>query len=133
MTVIVTDSTADIPAVLVKSLDVTIVPLVVNFGSDSFADGVEITNDQFYSRLVEADQLPSTSQPSVGAFKEAYERIAKPGETIISIHIAGELSGTIRSAQQAAELLPDYDIRIIDSRSTTMSLGWAVLAAARAC
>ena len=132
MTIIVTDSTADIPAVLKKSLDIHTIPLLVNFGSESFADGVEISNDQFYGRLVAADALPTTSQPSVGAFKELYERLGQSGEPIVSIHIAGELSGTIRSAESAKELLPDLDIQIVDSRSTTMSLGWAAIIAARA-
>ncbi len=132
MTILVTDSTADIPSVLAKSLDIHVIPLTVNFGTQSFADGVEITNDQFYSKLASSDALPTTSQPAVGAFKELYERLGANGEPIVSIHIAGELSGTIRSAQQAAALLPDQDIRIIDSRSTTMSLGWPTVLAARA-
>ncbi len=132
MTVIVTDSTADIPSALAKALDIHVIPLLVNFGSESFADGVEITNDQFYRKLTESNDLPTTSQPSVGAFEELYRSLGGPDQPIISIHIAAQLSGTIRSAQQAKELLPDYDIRVIDSESTTMSLGWAVIIAARA-
>ncbi|MBP8252032.1 MAG: DegV family protein [Herpetosiphon sp.] len=131
MAIIVTDSTADIPADVAKKHHIHVIPLTVNFGAQSFADGVEITNDQFYGKLVASDQLPTTSQPSVGAFEELYRSIGN-SEPIISIHIASQLSGTIRSAQQAAELLPDYDIRIIDAESTTMSLGWAALIAARA-
>ncbi|MBA3469177.1 MAG: DegV family protein [Herpetosiphonaceae bacterium] len=132
MTVIVTDSTADIPSALAKALDIHVIPLLVNFGSESFADGVEITNDQFYRKLTESNDLPTTSQPSVGAFEELYRSLGGPDQPIISIHIAAQLSGTIRSAQQAKDLLPDYDIRVIDSESTTMSLGWAVIIAARA-
>ncbi len=132
MTVIVTDSTADIPPALAKALDIHVIPLLVNFGSESFADGVEITNDQFYRKLTESNDLPTTSQPSVGAFEELYRSLGGPDQPIISIHIAAQLSGTIRSAQQAKDLLPDYDIRVIDSESTTMSLGWAVIIAARA-
>ncbi len=132
MTVIVTDSTADIPPALAKALDIHVIPLLVNFGSESFADGVEITNDQFYRKLTEANDLPTTSQPSVGAFEALYRQVGGPAEPIISIHIAAQLSGTIRSAQQAKNLLPDFDIRVVDSESTTMSLGWAVIVAARA-
>ncbi len=132
MTVIVTDSTADIPPALAKALDIHVIPLLVNFGSESFADGVEITNDQFYRKLTEANDLPTTSQPSVGAFEALYRQVGSPAEPIISIHIAAQLSGTIRSAQQAKALLPDFDIRVVDSESTTMSLGWAVIVAARA-
>ncbi|HBW50884.1 MAG TPA: DegV family EDD domain-containing protein [Herpetosiphon sp.] len=129
--IIVTDSTADIPAGLAAENDIHVIPLTVNFDAESFADGVEITHDQFYARLVESNNLPTTSQPSVGAFEQLYRAIGND-EPIISIHIAGKLSGTIRSAQQAAELLPDFDIRVIDVQSTTMSQGWAALLAARA-
>ncbi|MFD3164419.1 MULTISPECIES: DegV family protein [Herpetosiphon] len=131
MAIIVTDSTADIPPGLAAEHDIHVIPLTVNFDAESFSDGVEITHDQFYTRLVASNNLPTTSQPSVGAFEQLYRAIGND-EPIISIHIAGKLSGTIRSAQQAAELLPDFDIRVIDVQSTTMSQGWAALLAARA-
>lgn len=131
MTAIVTDSTADIPPALAKALDIHVIPLIVNFGNQSFADGVEITNDQFYTRLTESADLPTTSQPSVGAFETLYRKLGAD-QPIISIHVAAQLSGTIRSAQQARELLPDFNIHIVDSQSTTMSLGWAAILAARA-
>lgn len=132
MTVIVTDSTADIPPALAKALDIHVIPLSVNFGAQSYADGVEITNDQFYGKLTESEALPTTSQPSVGAFESLYRQLGGPDKPIISVHIAPQLSGTMRSAQQAAELLPDFPIHIVDSQSTTMSLGWAAIIAARA-
>lgn len=132
MTVIVTDSTADIPPALAKALDIHIIPLMVNFGSQSYSDGVEITNDQFYGKLTTTDALPTTSQPSVGMFEALYRKIGGPDQPIISIHIASQLSGTIRSAQQAKDLLPGWPIHIVDSQSTTMSLGWAAILAARA-
>lgn len=132
MTIIVTDSTSDIPPALAKALDIHIIPLQVNFGSESFADGVELTSEQFYGKLEASQALPTTSQPSVGAFEELYRKVGGAGRPIVSIHISSKLSGTIRSAQQAAELLPDHDIRIVDAEHTTMALGWIAILAARA-
>ncbi|HEY1014799.1 MAG TPA: DegV family protein [Herpetosiphonaceae bacterium] len=132
MTVIVTDSTSDIPPALAKALDIHIIPLQVNFGSESFADGVELTSEQFYGKLEASQALPTTSQPSVGAFEELYRKVGGKDQPIVSVHISSKLSGTIRSAQQAVELLPDQEIHVVDAEHTTMALGWIAILAARA-
>lgn len=129
---VVTDSTADIPQDLVKELGISVVPLTVLFGDKSYLDGVEITPDQFFQWLIESPQLPTTSQPSPGAFLDVYRDLLKAGHQVVSIHISDKLSGTLNSARQAKEELGDVPVGIIDSRQAAISLGLVVIAAARA-
>ena len=128
---VVVDSTADIPKHLREELNISVVPLTILFGKEAFLDGVELSNDQFYSRLVEGNIHPTTSQPSPGAFVEVYENLAQDHEGIISIHLSGHLSGTVRSAQQAIEMGPNVPIRVIDSGSVSMGIGFLGIEAAR--
>jgi DegV family protein with EDD domain len=128
---VVVDSTADIPKHLREELNISVVPLTILFGKEAFLDGVELSNDQFYSRLVEGNIHPTTSQPSPGAFVEVYEKLAQDHEGIISIHLSGHLSGTVRSAQQAIEMGPNVPIRVIDSGSVSMGIGFLGIEAAR--
>ena len=130
---VVTDSTADLPAEVVSKHNITVVPLSVFFGDEELRDGVDITAEQFFKRLTRAEQLPTTSQPSVGAFRETYERLAAEGATeILSIHISDKLSGTLESARQACEGLEGVRVELVDSRFTTLALGMGVLTAAAA-
>lgn len=129
---IVTDSTAYIPAELLKSHDVKIVPLQLIWGEQTFRDNVDITPAEFYERLPRVKAHPTTSQPSPAAFKEIYEKLLGEGFDVLSVHISSRLSGTIDSATQAKQMLPDSAIEVVDSFSTSMSLGFPVLAAARA-
>jgi DegV family protein with EDD domain len=128
---VVVDSTADIPAALRDEYNITVVPLTVLFGNETFLDGVEMTGDQFYKRLVEGSVHPKTSQPAPGQFVEAFERLARDHDGIVSIHLSGKLSGTVQSARQAAELVPDVPIRVIDSGSVSMGFGYLAIEAAR--
>ncbi len=128
---IVTDSTADIPAELAERHEITVVPLKVIFSDEEFyRDGIDLTPEQFFVRLAE---LPaSTSQPSPAEFLDVYRPLAEQGRDIISVHISAALSGTVHSAQAARALLPDASVKVIDSKVTSIPLGMAVLAAARA-
>ncbi|HJM88310.1 MAG TPA: DegV family protein [Dehalococcoidia bacterium] len=129
---IVTDSTADLPAGLAAERRITVVPLTVMFGDNSFLDGVDIDTAEFFHRLPDEPQPPTTSQPSPAAFREIYERLAAEGATeILSIHVSEKVSGTLNSARQGAEGL---DVRVVhvDSQVTSMALGLGVLAAADA-
>ncbi len=129
---IVTDSTAYLPRELVKEYDIQVIPTKVIFGERIFRDGVNITPDRFYHMLAEAETLPITTQPSVGEFQELYMRLSQEAEAIVSIHISKDLSGTIASAMNARANISGLPIYIIDSRSTSMGLGFVTLAAARA-
>jgi DegV family protein with EDD domain len=129
---IVTDSSAYLPADLVQEHDIHVIPLKVLFGEQTYRDEIDLSHQEFYRMLVEAETLPTTSQPSAGEFFDLYSELSKDGHEIISIHISSKLSGTVSSAQSAKEMLPDAKITIIDSASTAMGLGLMVLTAARA-
>lgn len=134
-TVIVTDSTADIPAELVKQYNIHIVPLKVMFGEDSYLDGVDISAGEFYKRLVQSPQLPTTSQPSPADFVQVYESILKefPGCSVLSIHISSGLSGTYQSAKLATSLMEGEaeHITVWDSKSASFGFGLFVVHAAK--
>jgi DegV family protein with EDD domain len=128
---IVTDSTADLPTKLVSEYDIAVVPLNVHFGEEVLKDGVDIWSEEFYHRLDNGPLLPNTSQPSPGEFLVVYQKIAKPGDVIISIHISQNLSGTGGSAQVAADMMgKDFQVIVIDSGSVSMGLGLIVIKAA---
>lgn len=130
---IVTDSTADISAELREKLGITMVPLKVLFGEETYVDAVTISSEQFYEKLKAATALPTTSQPSPLEFSEAYERLLQedPDAAIISIHISARLSGTYQSATIAQSMLErESDITVIDSRSASYGIGALVIRAA---
>lgn len=130
---VITDSTADLPPALAEELGITVVPLNVHFGTEVYRDGVEITADEFYRRLVTASRLPTTSQPTPGDFLSAYDEMGQTTDEILSVHISAKLSGTMNSATQALE---EYGgacrIEIIDSLQGSMGLGMLAIAAAEA-
>ncbi len=128
---LVTDSTSDIPAEWREKYAIEIVPLTVIFGSQQFLDGIELTATQFYERLSQDAIHPTTSQPSPQAYRDAFDRaVSRGAEQILTITISSGLSGTVESARQAAENY-SVPVHVMDSRSTSMGLGWQVLAAAR--
>jgi DegV family protein with EDD domain len=130
---IVTDSTADLPPSLANELQITVVPLHVVFGQESFRDGIELTSDAFFARLSTVQELPRTSQPSAGEFQRVYEEIAAQTDRILSIHLSSKFSGTIESARTAArEVAGRCSVEIIDSGSVSMAMGLAAVAGARA-
>jgi DegV family protein with EDD domain len=128
---IVTDSTCDLPPEVFKQYDITVMPMRIHFGTETFLDGVNISRDEFYQRLRAAPQLPTTSQPSAGEFYEAFKPLVEAGHEVVGIYISSELSGTCASAHAACELLPEAPITVIDPRTTSAGLGWTVWEAAR--
>ncbi|NPA30784.1 MAG: DegV family protein [Chloroflexi bacterium] len=129
---VVTDSTATIPESLVRQYNITVVPLQVIWGTQTYLDGVDITPEEFYRRLRTAKELPTTSQPSAGAFAEVYQRLHDQGYDILAVLISSKLSGTIASAEQAKDMVPEARVEIVDSLQVGMSLGFQAVAAARA-
>ena len=127
---IVTDSTSDMSPALIAQYGITVIPLTIAFGSESFRDGVDLKPDEFYARLQATKQLPTTSQPPPALFQHAYEHLVSRGE-IVSIHLSHKLSGTIEAARAAAREIAADKISIVDSGSVSMGLGLCVLAAAR--
>ena len=130
---IVTDSTADLPDAVTAEYGITVVPLTVLFGDEELRDGIDINSEQFFTRLQRERQLPTTSQPSNGAFRETYERLIAEGATdILSIHVSEKLSGTLASARQGADGLDGARIVHVDSKLVSAALGLGVVAAAAA-
>jgi DegV family protein with EDD domain len=129
---LITDSTCDIPAPLLAEYDINVVPLHVVWGNQVFRDRIDMQPSEFYERLTTDPQHPTTAHPAPATFAEFYERVLSQGaEEIVAIIISSALSGALGAAQQAAQGF-DAPIHFVDAKGPTMSLGWQVLAAARA-
>jgi DegV family protein with EDD domain len=122
---IFTDSASDLDPAEAASVGIGIVPLLVNFGKDTFKAGVDLSTAEFWERMVAPDApFPTTAASSPGEFKEAYEAsFADGADAIVSIHVAGTLSATIKSAQIARDMLPDREIHVVDSLGASMAQG----------
>ena len=129
---VVTDSSAHIPGSALEGLHVPVIPVWLLWDEDRLRDGVDIDPAAFYHRLETSKTLPTSSQPSAGEFVAFYRQVAAHADTIVSVLVSSALSGTIASARAARAQLPELDIRIVDSRCSSMGLGLVVLAAARA-
>ncbi len=129
---IVTDSTADVPPELAAELGITTVPLYVQFGGKSYRDRIDITENEFYSRLETDPSHPTSAQPSPQDFATAYDKIAAGADGILSIHISEKMSGTMSSARQGAKMMKKpVPVEVVDSKYTSMAQGLVVVAAAR--
>ena len=129
---IVTDSTADLPPQVAEELGITVVPVYVRFGAKVYRDGVDISHDELYQKLVTSSIHPATSQPPPSDFANAYRKLAKETDDIISIQVTSKLSGTYASALQGRELAATGSrIEVVDSLSVSMGLGLIAMAAAR--
>lgn len=122
---IVTDSASDMNLDRAASLGIAVVPLVVTFGAETFKSGVELSTADFWTRITAPDApFPTTAACSPGDFKAAYEDAFVAGaDAIVSIHVAGTLSGTIKSAEIARGMLPDREIHIVDTLGVSMVQG----------
>ena len=120
---IIVDSTTDLVPELLGKFE--IVPLTVNFGEEEFIDGVTITREEFYAKLIESDVIPTTSQATPEAFENVFRKVVDDGDEAICITVASKLSGTYQSACIAAEEFPGK-IRVIDGKS--VAIGTAILA-----
>ncbi|MEW5322276.1 DegV family protein [Geobacillus thermoleovorans] len=127
---IVTDSTHDVPAAVLAEHGVEVVPLHLTIDGEAFIDRVTITPEQFMAKMKAARELPKSSQPSVGEFLAVYDRLGADGSEIVSIHMAGELSGTVRAAEHAAALT-EAAVTVVDSQFISCALGFQVVEAAR--
>lgn len=121
---IVTDSASDIPVELATRWGVTVVPLIVSFGSESWKAGVELPLDEFYRRLTAPGApFPTTAACSPADFQQAFQACFDAGaESVVCITVGSKLSGTIKAAQVARDAMPDRDIRVVDSETATSAL-----------
>ncbi len=130
---IVTDSTCDLPQTVIDKHDITVIPLYINVGDQSFIDGIELSRDEFYERLPTYPMPPTTSVPSVEVFRNTYQKmIADGADEILSIHIANSLSATADVARSAMEMMTETSVRVFDAGQITLGTGLLVLAAAKA-
>ena len=133
MVKIVTDSVADLPPQVAEELGITVVPLNVRFGDEVYRDGVDLTAEQFYDKLVHNETLPVTSVPSPASFAEVYDKLAEEADEILAISITSKLSGTYEVALQSVEMMKrKCRVEVVDSQWAVMAQGFIVIAAAKA-
>ena len=129
---IITDSLSDITSDIAEGLGITVVPLTVLFGHESFLDRVTMTTDEFYHRLTHQDVWPTTTQPPPGTFADIYDKLAEETDEILVVTLSTKLSGTYESALNAKNLMKKKcRIEIINSQTVAMGLGLIVIAAAK--
>jgi DegV family protein with EDD domain len=130
MVQIITDTTACLLPEIASCYSIPVIPQVINFGEESYYEGVDIEIDTFLSRLKSTPELPKTAAPPPKLFVVEFQRLADRGEPIVCIHPSAEVSGTVRSASVAALDFPQLDIRVIDTRLIASPLGTLVQLAA---
>ena len=128
---VVTDSTADLPANVYEENNIKIVPLHVRFGDETYREGVDLSSEEFYSKLVSSNIMPRTSQPAPHEFETVYRQLMDESDGIVSIHMSSKLSGTYQSANIAANTIGCKNIHVIDSKSVSAGTGLLALEAAR--
>lgn len=126
---IITDSTADLLKEIYEKYDIEVLPLLINFGEESYLDGVEITPKEMFARMKASKEMPTTAQVIPNRFMQTYKKYLDEGYKIISIHISSAMSGTYQSACIAKETLESDDIYVVDSQNVTAALGMLVLKA----
>jgi len=129
---VLTDSTAYLPAGLVEQYCIHVIPAIILWGSQRLLDGVDITPTEFHRRLREDPIHPTTTQPNPDEFLSIYEQLAIEHDAIVAPLISSEMSGTVNSAKTAASDFDRVPVRVVDTRLTSMGLGFSALAAARA-
>lgn len=131
---IVTDSTAYLPPEMLQQYNISVTPLSVIWGNDVYRDGVDISPNEFYTRLASSKVMPTTSQVTPGVMQNTFESLLQKGFDVLGIFLSSKISGTFQSAVQGRDMITGAagKIALVDSLWTTMSLGMPVLMAARA-
>lgn len=127
---IITDSTLDLPAELIREKDIEVLPLLINFGEESYLDGLEITTKEMIDKIDATGILPTTAQVTPSRFEETFKKYLDDGYKIVALTLSSNMSGTYQSACIAKDMLESDDIVVIDSRFVTSGLG---LLALKAC
>jgi len=129
---VVTDSTTDLPETEAFGLGVVAVPLTLSIGDEEYLDGVDVTLDGFIHKLQTTTGAPRSSQPAASDFADMYQRLLEYREGIVSVHLAGAMSGTVQSARSAAQQVDPRRVRVIDSCSVSVGAGLLVRAVGEA-
>jgi len=117
---------------MVEALGIVVVPCYVVFGPESYRDGIELTKEQFYEKLANSSEIPTTATAPPAHYEAVYRRLAQEADTIVSIHLTANLSGLYSAASVAAESVPEARVVVLDSKQVTMGYGWMAVAAAEA-
>ncbi|WP_066874578.1 DegV family protein [Clostridium mediterraneense] len=128
---IITDSTCDLPKEYIEKYDIEVMPVLINFGEESYLEGVEITRDEMIERIERENTLPTTAQITPIRFEECYRKYIDEGYKVLAIHMSSKMSGTYQSALIAKNEFNDEDLVVIDGYTITSALGMVVLKAAR--
>lgn len=128
---LLTDSSVQLTIEEIQQYNVTIVPLTINVDGVSYTDGEDISREEFVQLMRNSKELPTTSQPSIGMFVDKFKELTEDGSQVLAIMMAESLSGTVNAARQAADLLPERDINVIDSTYTDRAQGQQIIAAAK--
>ena len=130
---VVTDSTNDLPRELIDEYGIHVIPMYINFGEQSFQDGVDISRQEFYTRLPQSDLFPTTAAPGIDQFIAAYQAAMDSGaEEILSIHISTSLSAVVDVAHKAAEQFSGVPVTVYDSDQLSLGTGFQARRAAQA-
>lgn len=119
---IIVDSTADYSMAEIEKRQITCIPMTIAFGEEQYTDGVDLSKNEFFEKLIGEDVFPKTSQPSPAVFAECFEKAKEAGDSAVAILISGALSGTLQSAELAKDMVEYDDIFIIDSKSATLGI-----------
>ncbi len=129
---VIADSTCNLSQETLDEYDVRIAPIPIQFGDETFEEGVDIDRDLFYKKIEETGIIPTSSQPSPAWFGRYYKELHQQGHSILVITVTGKHSGTFNSATMAKSLVPEADVHVFDSKSISLGTGWMVLEAVRA-
>ena len=129
---LVTDSTACIPVDIARQLEISVIPIWVLFGEEAFRDGVDISPNEFYTRLKTADPLPRTSSPSPGDYLAVFNRLRERAESILVITYSSRFGMAYQSARIASEQVEGVKVVVIDSRTATLAQGFIAIITGRA-
>ena len=130
---LMTDTTSNMPPAWAERYGITVVPVYVIFGEESFKDYVELPPEAFYRRLAEASEMPKTAQPTPADVAQAYEAAKAAGaDTVIGVYVTAKASGTCTSAQMAADMVEGLTVHVVDSATTSLPMSWMLVEAAKA-
>lgn len=129
---VIADSTCNLSQETLDEYDIRIAPIPIQFGDETFEEGVDIDRDLFYKKIEETGIIPKSSQPTPAWFGRYYKELHQQGHSILVITVTGKHSGTFNSATMAKSLAPDADVHVFDSKSISLGTGWMVLEAVRA-
>ena len=129
---VIADSTCNLSQETLDEYDVRIAPIPIQFGDETFEEGVDIDRDLFYKKIEETGIMPTSSQPTPAWFGRYYKELHQQGHSILVITVTGKHSGTYNSATMAKSLAPEADVHVFDSKSISLGTGWMVLEAVRA-